>query len=115
MRFKTEKLGPSGYRSWSGLIRRMLMAVFVSYRPELHYMRGRGQKWRKSTLARRDDLKKGGAASLRSMGGVAQRVAGSSPFAFAIETRPATAALIFRHPRHCRLSRRLKNSVPVWQ
>ena len=64
MRFKTEKLGPSGYRSWSGLIRRMLMAVFVSYRPELHYMRGPGPKWQKSTLARPDDLKKWRAARL---------------------------------------------------
>ena len=31
---------------WWGLIRRKLMAVFVSYRPELHYMRGPGPKWR---------------------------------------------------------------------
>jgi hypothetical protein len=46
MRFKTEKLDSSGYRSWSRLIRRTLMAVFVSYRPELHYMRGPGPKWR---------------------------------------------------------------------
>ena len=46
MQFKTGKSGPSGYRSWSGLIERMLMAVFVSYRPERHYMRGPGPKWR---------------------------------------------------------------------
>jgi len=46
MRFKTEKLDWSGYPSWSRLIRKMLMAVFVSYRPELHYMRGPGPKWR---------------------------------------------------------------------
>ena len=31
---------------WWGLIRRKLMAVFVLYRPELHYMRGPGPKWR---------------------------------------------------------------------
>jgi hypothetical protein len=31
---------------WPELIRRRLMAVFASYRPELHYMRGRGPKWR---------------------------------------------------------------------
>ena len=31
---------------WWGLIRRKLMALFVSYRPELHYMRGPGPKWR---------------------------------------------------------------------
>jgi hypothetical protein len=32
MRFKTEKLN---WSEWSGLIRRMLVAVSVSYRPEL--------------------------------------------------------------------------------
>ena len=31
---------------WPELIRRRLMTVFASYRPELHYMRGRGPKWR---------------------------------------------------------------------
>jgi hypothetical protein len=31
--------------SWRELIRRRLMAVFASYRPELHYMRGPGPKW----------------------------------------------------------------------
>ena len=31
---------------WWELIRRRLMAVFASYRPELHCMRGRGPKWR---------------------------------------------------------------------
>jgi hypothetical protein len=31
---------------WWGLIRRKLMAVFVAYRPERHYMRGPGPKWR---------------------------------------------------------------------
>jgi|RhiMetdeSRZDD1v2_1073273.scaffolds.fasta_scaffold22351_7 hypothetical protein len=46
MRFKAEELGRSVYRSWSGLIRRMFMVVFVSYRPERHYMRGPGPKWR---------------------------------------------------------------------
>jgi len=46
MRFKTEELGLVRYHSWSGSIRKMLMAVFVSYRPELHYMRGPGPKWR---------------------------------------------------------------------
>jgi hypothetical protein len=30
---------------WPQLIRRRLMAVFASYRPELHYMRGPGPKW----------------------------------------------------------------------
>ena len=30
---------------WWESIRRRLMAVFASYRPELHYMRGRGPKW----------------------------------------------------------------------
>ena len=31
---------------WWELIRKRLMVVFASYRPELHYMRGRGPKWR---------------------------------------------------------------------
>jgi hypothetical protein len=35
-----------GLVSWRELIRRGLMAVFASYRPELHYMRGQGPKWR---------------------------------------------------------------------
>lgn len=46
MRLQAEKRDWSRYTSWSGFIRRMLMAVSVSYRPELHYMRGRpGPKW----------------------------------------------------------------------
>src|SRR5262249_45422364 len=73
----------------------------------------RGRSGEKSTLARPDDLKKWRAERLRSVGSVARMVAGSSHFAFPIATSPATAALIFRHPRHCRLSRRLKNSAPV--
>jgi len=32
-------------RFW-GLIRRRLQALFPSYRPERHYMRGPGPKWR---------------------------------------------------------------------
>lgn len=36
----------SRYTPWRELIRRRLTAVFASYRPELHYMRGRGPKWR---------------------------------------------------------------------
>jgi hypothetical protein len=31
---------------WWGLIRNRLVTVFASYRPELHYMRGPGPKWR---------------------------------------------------------------------
>jgi hypothetical protein len=34
------------YNVWRELIRRTLTAVFTSYRPERHYMRGRGPKWR---------------------------------------------------------------------
>ena len=58
MRFNTEKLDWSRHPLWSGLIRRMFRTVFVSYRPELHYMRGPGPKWREKHAARRDDLKK---------------------------------------------------------
>ena len=37
----------SRYTAWRELIRRRLMAAFGSYyRPELHYMRGQGPKWR---------------------------------------------------------------------
>ena len=32
-------------RFW-GLIQRRLLTLFPSYRPERHYMRGRGPKWR---------------------------------------------------------------------
>ena len=46
MRLQTEKRDWFRYTSWSGFIRRMLMAVSVSYRPELHYMRGPGPRWR---------------------------------------------------------------------
>jgi hypothetical protein len=46
MRLQNEKRGWSGHSQSSGLLRRMLMAAFVSYRPELHYMRGPGPKWR---------------------------------------------------------------------
>ena len=31
---------------WWGLIEKRLTTVFASYRPELHYMRGPGPKWR---------------------------------------------------------------------
>jgi hypothetical protein len=50
MRSKAEELGRSVYRSWSGLIRRMLMVVCTSYRPERHYMRGPGPKWREKHI-----------------------------------------------------------------
>jgi hypothetical protein len=36
------------------LIRRMLIVIFVSYRPKLHYMRGPGRNGKRSTLACRD-------------------------------------------------------------
>lgn len=39
MQLQTEKPDWSRYTSWLGFIRRMLMAVSVSYRPELHYPR----------------------------------------------------------------------------
>jgi hypothetical protein len=55
MRFKAEELGRSVYRSWSGLIRRMLTVVFASYRPERHYMRGPGPKWREKHTRSRFD------------------------------------------------------------
>jgi hypothetical protein len=46
MRFQNAKLDWSPRPPWWGLIRKRLMAVFASYRPELHYMRGPGPKWR---------------------------------------------------------------------
>ena len=46
MRLQNEKQSWSRHSPGWGLIRRMLMAAFVSYRPELHYMRGPGPKWR---------------------------------------------------------------------
>lgn len=46
MRFETMKPDWFHHLSWSGFVRRMLMAASVSYRPELHYMRGPGPKWR---------------------------------------------------------------------
>ena len=36
----------SRYTLWRERMRRRLMVVFAPYRPELHYMRGRGPKWR---------------------------------------------------------------------
>jgi hypothetical protein len=46
MWLKNEKRDCSLHAPWWGLIGRKLMAVFVWYRPELHYMRGPGPKWR---------------------------------------------------------------------
>ncbi len=46
MRWPIEKPKWSGFTLWLGFIRRMRMAVSTSYRPELHYMRGPGPKWR---------------------------------------------------------------------
>ncbi len=46
MRFQNEKPDWSRRTPWWGLIRQRLMIVFASYRPELHYMRGPGPKWR---------------------------------------------------------------------
>jgi hypothetical protein len=43
---QNEKTDWSRYTPWRELIRTRLMAAFASYRPELHYMRGRGPKWR---------------------------------------------------------------------
>ena len=36
----------SRYTLWREWMRRRLMVVFAPYQPELHYMRGRGPKWR---------------------------------------------------------------------
>ncbi len=46
MRLPTEKPNWSRFTLWLGFICRMLTAVSASYRPELHYMRGPGPKWR---------------------------------------------------------------------
>ena len=36
----------SRYTLWREWMRRRLMVVLAPYQPELHYMRGRGPKWR---------------------------------------------------------------------
>jgi hypothetical protein len=41
-----------GLGSWWDSLRRQLMAVFDPYRPELHYMRGRGPRWREKHTRR---------------------------------------------------------------
>jgi len=46
MRLPNERSDWSRRTSVVGLVRQGLMAVFTSYRPELHYMRGPGPKWR---------------------------------------------------------------------
>jgi hypothetical protein len=46
MWLQNEKPDWSLHALWWGLIRRKLMTVFVSYRPERYYMRGPGPKWR---------------------------------------------------------------------
>ena len=43
---QNEKSDWSLHAPWWGLIRTKMMALFVSYRPEQHYMRGPGPKWR---------------------------------------------------------------------
>lgn len=46
MWLQNEKPDWSLHALWWGLVRRKLMTVFVSYRPERYYMRGPGPKWR---------------------------------------------------------------------
>ena len=43
----------SGCTSLRQLIRKRLAAVFASYRPEQHYMRGPGPKWQEKHVGRR--------------------------------------------------------------
>ena len=50
MRFQNGKPDWSRRTPWWGLIRQRLMIVFASYRPELHYMRGPGPKWREKHI-----------------------------------------------------------------
>jgi len=42
--FATPAQGASSARRWRS--RRLMAPLFDPYRPELHYMRGPGQKWR---------------------------------------------------------------------
>jgi hypothetical protein len=46
-------------------IRRRLMAAFASYRPELHYMRGPGSKWREKHVSVRSLFECTGAIIVR--------------------------------------------------
>jgi hypothetical protein len=46
MRLQNETLDGSCDPSWWELMRRRLLTLFPSYRPERHYMRGPGPKWR---------------------------------------------------------------------
>jgi hypothetical protein len=46
MRLQNETLDGSCNPSWWELMRRRLQTLFPSYRPERHYMRGPGPKWR---------------------------------------------------------------------
>jgi len=46
MRRQNENSNWSRLTSWWESLLRQLMSVFDPYRPELHYMRGRGPRWR---------------------------------------------------------------------
>jgi hypothetical protein len=46
MRRQNEESNWSRLTSWWHSLLHQMMAVFDPYRPELHYMRGRGPRWR---------------------------------------------------------------------
>ncbi len=46
MRLQNEILDWPFQTSWWGMVRRKLLILFPAYRPERHYMRGPGPKWR---------------------------------------------------------------------
>ena len=56
---------------WWGLIeKKRLTTVFASYRPELHYMRGPGPKWREKHPSGLDRPITGGRSVVRPSGGI---------------------------------------------
>jgi hypothetical protein len=55
---------------WWGLIEKRLTTVFASYRPELHYMRGPGPKWREKHPSGLDRPITGGPLVVRPTGGI---------------------------------------------
>jgi hypothetical protein len=52
----SEKAAKSPHRIFAETWRTLRRDVFSSYRPELHYMRGPGPKWREKHAAAKADL-----------------------------------------------------------
>jgi hypothetical protein len=63
--FGSRSPAPSLARDLTECVRTFARALFDPYRPELHYMRGRGPKWHAKHAVASTKLARGGLAAMR--------------------------------------------------